>query len=78
MEGPVILKSEVRLTLVKIDRNKTARSDGIVMEILLALDNFRIGKITEIINEICDSDNIPGCLSRSIYILLPKKPSANE
>lgn len=45
---------------------------------LVALDNFSIGKIMEIMNEIYDRYGIPEDLGRSIFIMLLKKPCANE
>lgn len=38
MEGFVVLKSDVRLSMTKMKRNKTARPNGIVVEILSTLD----------------------------------------
>ena len=64
--------------LAKSKRNKAAGPDGIVTEMLTALDDFGIKKITELINEIYNSGEIPEELSRSIFIALPKKPGANE
>ena len=43
-----------------------------------AFENFGINTLTEIINEIYDSGNIPEDLSKSIFIALPKKPNATE
>lgn len=42
----------------KMNGNKVTRLDGIVTEILPALDNFSINKRTEIINEIYDSHDM--------------------
>lgn len=75
---PRILKSEVRSTLAKINKNKVSESDGIVIETLSALDAFGIDKITEIVNEIYDIRYRPEDLSRTIFRALPKKVSANE
>lgn len=48
--GPGILKSKLRFALAKMNRDKAAGSDGIIIDMLLALDNIRVDKITEIIN----------------------------
>lgn len=45
---------------------------------LIALDNFSIDKIIEIMNEIYNSDGILENVGRSIFIVLLKKPCANE
>lgn len=49
MDGYVVLKSEVNLAMAKINKNKSAVTDGIVSEMQSAFDNFRIDEITEII-----------------------------
>lgn len=51
MEEPVVLKSEVKLALAIMNRNKAAGPDSIVIEILSVLDNLGIDKITEVINK---------------------------
>lgn len=61
-----------------MDQNKAARPYEIVTEMLTALDDFDIDKITEITKEIYNSADIPEDLSRSIFIAMPKKPGANE
>lgn len=48
-----------------MDRNKAAKPDGIVVEMLLVLDNFRINKIAEILNEIYGSGEIAEDLNRA-------------
>ncbi|MGX9987587.1 reverse transcriptase domain-containing protein [Soonwooa purpurea] len=77
-DGPEILKSEVEAALAKLKRNKAPGPDGIVAEMMTALDDFGIEKLTEITNGIYNSGEIPEDLSRSIFIALPKKPGANE
>lgn len=76
--GPEILKTEVEAALAKLNRNKAAGPDGIVTKMLTALDDFSIDKITEIISDIYNSGYIEEDLSRSIFIAMPKKQSANE
>lgn len=41
MEGPMILKSEVKATLAKMKMNKAARSDEIITEMLTNSDDKR-------------------------------------
>ena len=57
--------------------NKVAGPDGIV-EMIEALEDFGINTLTEILNGIFDSGNIPEDLSTSIFIALPKKPNVTE
>ena len=78
IEGPRILKSEVSAAVAHTKRNKAAGPDGIVVEMIEALEDFGINTLTEIINEIYDSGSIPEDLSRSIFIALPKKSNATE
>ena len=78
VEGPRILKAEVTAAIAYMKRNKAAGPDGIVVEMIEALEGFRIDTMTEIINEIYDSGTIPEDLSKSIFIALPKKPNATE
>ena len=78
IEGPRILKSEVSAAVAHTKRNKAAGPDGIVVEMIEALEDFGINTLTEIINEIYDSGSIPEDLSKSIFIALPKKSNATE
>ena len=59
-------------------KNKAAGPDEIVIEMLTALEEFGIEKLTDLVNEIYDSGDIPEDLSKSIFITLPKKPGAVE
>lgn len=67
MVVPSILKSEERLALAKINRNKAAGLYGITIKIISALDDFGIDKITEILNELYGSSKIAD-RSREIFI----------
>lgn len=68
IEGPVVLKSQLISTLVKMKTNKAIGSDGTLIEMLSALEYFRIDKIAEIINEIYDTGETLEDLSRAILI----------
>ena len=78
LEGPTILRSEVQAALAKMKRNKATGPDEISAEMLEALDDYGLEKLTELINEIYDSGDIPEDLSKSIFIALPKKAGATE
>lgn len=54
-----VFKSEVRLALTKIKKNKTTVPDEILIETLSVLDNFRINKVTKMITEIYGNGKIP-------------------
>ena len=78
LEGPRILKSEVRTAIAEMKRNKAAGPDGIVAEMIYALDEFGVEKLTNILNEIYDTSEIPEDLTKSIFIAFPKNPGAIE
>ncbi len=78
MDGPKILKSEVQATVNKMKKNKAAGPDEIVTEMITALEDFGTEKLTDVINEVYNSGDIPEDLSKSIFIALPKKPGATE
>ena len=59
-------------------RNKAAGPDDIVTEMIVALKDFGIEKLTEVLNEVYDSGEIQEDLSKSISIALPNKPGAIE
>ena len=76
IEGPNILKSEVRTAIKMMRKNKAAGPDGVVIEMIEALEEYGVEKLTEIINKIYDDGKFPEDLSKSIFITLPKKPGA--
>ena len=47
-----------------------------VIEMIEALEEYGVEKLTEIINKIYDDGKFPEDLSKSIFITLPKKPGA--
>ena len=57
-------------------KNKAAGPDGVVIEIIEALEEYGVEKLTEVINKIYDDGKFPEDLSKSIFITLPKKPNA--
>lgn len=60
-----------------MSRNQATRLDGIVIKMLSNFRQFRINRITEIINKIYNSGEMPEDLSRSIFVVMPKS-GANE
>lgn len=73
MEGPEILKSEVRLVLDKMNWNKTEGENGIVIKMLTVLDDFSIDKNAEMISKIYNSGKILEDLSKPTLVALPKE-----
>ena len=76
IEGPNILRSGVRTAIKMMRKNKAAGPDGEVIEMIEALEEYGVEKLTEIINKIYDNGKFPEDLSKSYFITLPKKPSA--
>ena len=76
LEGPKILKSEVQEAIRKIRRNKAAGPDGIVVEMIDALQEYGVDILTNVINKIYEDGKFPEDLRKSIFIALPKKPGA--
>lgn len=58
-------------------RNKTAKPDDIIIEMLSTIDGFRINKFIEMINEKFDNKLLEE-LSKDIFITMPKKSGAKE
>ena len=56
-EGPPILKEEVEDAVNKMKFGKAVGNDGIALEMLKALGNFAVEKITTLANKICESGN---------------------
>ena len=77
-EGPNVLKSEVQTAINMMRRNRAAGPDGIVVEMLEALEEYGVEKLTDIINRIYHGGDFPEDLHKSIFIALPKKLDAAE
>ena len=76
IDGPRILISEVREAIRRMKKNKAAGPDGIVTEMVFALEEYGIERLTAVINRIYEDGKFPEDLSKSIFITLPKKPGA--
>ncbi|GFO33701.1 hypothetical protein PoB_006020600 [Plakobranchus ocellatus] len=57
---------------------KATGPDNISVELIEALEDFGIGKVTHLLNEIYVTGQIPTDLSKFIFIALPKKPGKFE
>lgn len=58
--------------MVKKNRDKAAMLGGIVSEMLSALEEFSLDKITEVINELYNNGYIIDDFHKSIFVTLPK------
>ena len=79
MEGPKIMKDEVRAAMKKTNYGKAAGPHNIKIETLDALgDCWGMDFFTNLLNQIYDSGEIPKEMCKSIFIMLPKKDGATE
>ncbi|GFO01373.1 craniofacial development protein 2-like protein [Plakobranchus ocellatus] len=72
------MKEEVETAIKKMKHGKATGTDNISVELIEALEDFGIGKVTHLLNEIYDAGQIPTDLSKSIFTALQKKPGATE
>ncbi|XP_072043716.1 uncharacterized protein [Amphiura filiformis] len=76
IDGPEILQSEVQSVVHNMKNNTSIGPDELGVELIKNLDELGIVKLTEVLNEIYNSGEIPPELSKSIFIALPKKSGA--
>ena len=76
MEGPPIMKDEIRNALRSMKDGKAAGPDNITSEMIKATDELGITKLHSLLNRMYDEGYLPADVSRSIFIALPKKPGA--
>ena len=70
MEGPEILPSEIREALRNMKRNKAAGPDGIGMEMIEALGDYGVEKLTEVVNKIYDVTCLVPAASYVVLVLV--------
>src|SRR5215469_16251510 len=70
-EGPPILK-EVEDAMNKVKFGKPVGNDGIALEMLKALENFVVEKITTLANKIYESGELTIQMNKSVFIAIPK------
>lgn len=77
-EGPCILKEEVTDAMRSLKNGKSCGPDEIYVEMLRALGDFGVDRITELCNDIYNTGYLPEEMRKSIFIILPKKAHAVE
>ena len=65
-DGPPIMKDEVRKAVKSMKKGKAAGPDKITVEMIESLDEFGIDMLTDFLNAIYDTGDIPSDLSKSI------------
>ena len=57
--GPPVMKDEVREAMRKMKKGKANGPDGLSIELIEALEEYGIEKVTTLLNEIYDTGQIP-------------------
>ena len=78
LQGPSIMECETEHALKVMSKGKAGGIDNITTEMLEALGGFGVTTLTTLCNKMYTSAYIPEDLRTSVFILLPKKPKANE
>ena len=76
--GPSITSTEVKHAITTLNNNKATGTDLIAAEMLKALDDGPLGKLTQLCIEIYNTGYWPKELKESIFIPIPKKPKATR
>src|SRR5215469_3339691 len=71
-EGPPFLKEEVEDAMNKIKFGKAVGKDGIALEMLKALGNFAVEKITTLASKIYESGELTSQISKSVFRSISK------
>ena len=74
IEGPSILKEEVKAAINKMKKGNATGPDNIPTEVIVALEDLGIDLTIKLINAIYDSCTVPENLCKSVFIVLPKTP----
>ena len=72
--GCTIMKSEIENVIKEMNCGKACGNDDIATEMIKALDDEGIKKITELCNLVYDTGYLPPDMSSSIFVRLPKSP----
>ena len=76
--GPPIMKDEIQAAIRKMKLVKATRPDSISVELIEAIEDYGIDKITTLLDEIFDPGQFPPDIFKSIFFAPPKKPKAKE
>ena len=72
LSGSPIMQDEIRAAIKAMIKGKAAGEDGIVIEMIEAIDEFRIRKIADLATRIYESGYIPNAMKESVYVAIPK------
>ena len=76
--GPSITSTEVKHAIKKLKNNKATGTDVIAVDMLKALDDGPLGKLTQMCNEIYNTGYWPKERKESIFIPIRKKPKVTR
>ena len=76
--GNAIMEEEIKKALNHMAKGKAAGPDGVVVEMLTALEDFGVNRITRLVNKIYAEGHFPAEMCKSTFITLPKKPGATK
>lgn len=77
-EGPAILEDEVAHAIRTAKCGKAVGPDRVSMELLKLMDGGSLAKLTQFLNHVYDTGEIPEEWLNSIFVTLPKKPNARK
>ena len=78
INGNLTTRDELRYVMKQMKKNKAVGNDQIAFEMIGALGNFGLDKITDITNSVYESENVTNEMIESIFIALPKKPGTTN
>ena len=78
IEGPEIMKEEIQIAMKGMRKGKAVGEDEISVEMLEALEEFGVEKVTKIANTIYESGYIPQQMREAKFIVIPKKKGTLE
>lgn len=76
--GNQILEDEVQKALASMQNGKAAGPDGIVTEMLTAIEELGTKWVTILANKIYDDGRFPEMMCKSVFVAMPKKPGATK
>ena len=76
--GCMILKDEVERAIRSLSRGKATGPDGIAVEMIEALADFGIERITKLANRIYNEGHFPTEMCKSVFITLQKRSGATK
>ena len=74
----MILRSQVELAVIRMKRREAKENEGVVVEMVEALGDIVIAKITELANRIYSTGTLPDRMKESEFLVIRKKVGARH